>query len=110
MSKQKDYEIGSGNVLRDLGLPNADELQVKANLAFEIAKIISERGMNQATAATALGVDQPKVSAIIRGHLEKFSVERLCNFLTRLGCDVNIQVQPGKRPARGKIRVQIASA
>ena len=109
MSKRVDYEVSSGNVFRDLGLPDADELEIKANLAIKIGQIIAGRGLSQVKAATVLGVDQPKVSAIVRGHLEKFSIERLCEFLTRLGCDVNIHVQEKRRSARGRMRIRIAS-
>ena len=58
-------------------------------------------------AARILGVDQPKVSAVVRGHLEKFSLERLCEFLTRLGCDVDIRVRErAKRATPGKVSVR----
>jgi predicted XRE-type DNA-binding protein len=108
MSKSIDYEVSSGNVFRDLGLPDADELDIKANLAIKIGKIIAQRGLSQIKAAAVLGIDQPKVSAIVRGRLEKFSIERLCQFLTRLGCDVNIRVQEKRKSARGRMRIQIA--
>ena len=109
MSKVADYEVSSGNVFRDLGLREAEQLKIKADLAIEINQIISKRRLSQAKAAAALGIDQPKVSAIVRGHLEKFSVERLCELLTRLGCDINIQVLEKRKPARGKLRVQIST-
>jgi len=108
MNKSIDYQVSSGNIFRDLGLPDADELDIKANLAIKISKIIARRGLSQVKAAALLGVDQPKVSAIVRGRLEKFSIERLCEFLTLLGCDVNIQVRESNKPARGKMRIQIA--
>jgi len=108
MSKSVDYEVSSGNVFRDLGLPDADELDIKANLAIKIGQIIARRGLSQVKAAAVLGVDQPKVSAIVRGHMEKFSIERLCELLTRLGCDVDIRVQEKKKSARGRMRIQIA--
>ena len=109
MSKHVDYEVSSGNVFRDLGLPDADELDIKANLAIKIGQIITRRGLSQVKAAAVLGVDQPKVSAVVRGRLEKFSIERLCEFLTRLGCDVNIQVRERNKSARGRMRIKIAS-
>ena len=70
--------MSSDNVFRDLGLRNAEELDAMANLAIHIAGIIDKRGLTQVRAAKILGVDQPKVSTIVRGHLEKFSVNRLC--------------------------------
>jgi predicted XRE-type DNA-binding protein len=107
MSKFIDYEVSSGNVFKDLSLPNTDELQAKADLAIEIGHILSKRGLSQMKAAAILGTDQPKVSALIRGHLEKFSIARLCEYLRRLGCDVNIQVEPKNRAARGRMKVQV---
>jgi len=109
MSKSVDYEVSSGNVFKDLGLPDSDELDIKANLAIKIGQIIARRGLSQVKAAAALGIDQPKVSAIVRGHLEKFSIERLCEFLTRLGCDVDIQVREKRKAPRGRMRLRIAS-
>ena len=70
MRKLVDYEMSSGNVFRDLGLRDADELDIKANLAIEIDQIIARRGLSQVKAAAALGIDQPKVSPIVRGRLE----------------------------------------
>lgn len=107
MSKFVDYEVSSGNVFKDLGLPNADQLQTKADLAIEIGNVLSKRKLSQVKAAAVLGIDQPKVSALLRGHLEKFSIERLCEFLRRLGYDVNIQVQAKTRAARGRMKVQV---
>lgn len=109
MIKSVDYELSSGNVFRDLGLPDADELNIKANLAIKISQIIARRRLSQVKAAAVLGIDQPKVSAIVRGHLEKFSIERLCEFLTRLGCDVNIHVREKSKSSRGRMRIRIAS-
>lgn len=84
---------GSGNVFADLGLPDAEERKAKAELARAISVLIEE--MPQKEAAALLGIDQPKVSALIRGRLKDFSTERLMGFLTRLGQDVEIHVKPG---------------
>lgn len=111
--KSVDYEVGSGNVFRDLGLAGADELDAKADLAIKLAQIIGKRGLTQAQAARILGIDQPKVSAIVRGHLEKFSLERLASLLTLLGCDVDIRVHEKSNrtakggTARGRMRVSV---
>ena len=94
-----DYEVSSGNVFRDLGLPDAEELDIKASLAIEIGRIIRRRGLTQSEAASMLGVDQPRVSALMRGHLEKFSMEKLCDYLRALGCDVDIRIQERKKRA-----------
>lgn len=98
MAKQ-DYIEGSGNVFADLGLPNADELLAKADLAIRITDILRRRRLTQIQAAEILGVDQPKVSALIRGRIAGFSIERLLRFLLLLGADVAITIQPHHRRA-----------
>jgi len=97
---------GSGNVFADLGLPNPEELVVKAELAYAISRAIKERGLTQADAAVLMGVDQPKVSHITRGRLGDFSTDRLMVFLTALGRDVEIVVRPAPRSRkRGRLHV-----
>jgi len=93
MSK-KSYEIGSGNIFKDLGIPNAEEHLVKAQLVFKIDTIMKDRGLKQAAAADLLGVKQPDVSKMLRGDLKQFSVERLLRFLVALNQDVEIVVRP----------------
>ncbi len=96
---KRDYIEGSGNVFADLGLPNADELLAKAELAIRITDILRRRRLTQVQAAEILAVDQPKVSALIRGRLAGFSIERLLRFLLLLGADVAITIQPHHRRA-----------
>ena len=85
---------GSGNVFADLGLPDADELLVKAAVVSRLVELIADLGITQAQAATLLGIDQPKVSALLAGRLRGFSLEQLLNFLTALDQDVDIVVRP----------------
>ena len=96
----------SGNVFEDLRLPKAGETLAKAEIARHIASIISKRGLTQSEASKLLGIDQPKVSALLRGQLSGFSTERLFRFVTTLGRDVEISITP-KAPghAHGEIRV-----
>jgi predicted XRE-type DNA-binding protein len=103
-----DYEIGSDNVFADLGLPDAPELLAKARLAYRISQIMEKKRLTQFQTAKILGIDQPKVSALVRGHLEKFSLERLCEYLTALGCDVTIQVREKRGARTGKLVVKAA--
>lgn len=86
-------QASSGNVFADLGLENSDELLVKAELARKISSIITKQQITQAEAAELLGVDQPKISALINGKLSGFSTVRLCRFLNALGRDVEIVVK-----------------
>jgi predicted XRE-type DNA-binding protein len=80
MRAKADHTVSSGNVFADLGLRNAEELLAKAELAQKITAIIERRRLTQAQAAEVLGVDQPKVSALKRGRLSSFSIERLMAF------------------------------
>ena len=89
-----DYEISSGNVFHDAGLPDADEHLVKAQLVYKIDVIVKDRGLTQTAAAKLLGVKQPDVSNMLRGQFRQFSVERLLKFLVALGQDVEIVVKP----------------
>jgi predicted XRE-type DNA-binding protein len=106
MKNEPGYTIGSDNVFADLGLPNADELLAKTDLAFQISRIIEDRGLTQAEAADILGVDQPKVSALVRGKVWGHSMERLYRYLNALGRDVDIIVRPKPRGrSEGTVRV-----
>jgi len=93
MSKKR-YEVGSGNVFKDLGIPNAEEHLVKAQLVFKIERIMTDRGLRQSEAAKLLGIKQPDVSKMLGGEFRQFSVERLLRFLVLLDQDVEIVVRP----------------
>lgn len=99
MRTKSDYTVSSGNVFADLGFPDAEEMLAKAELAQKITAIIERRRLTQARAAERLGVDQPKISALKRGRLSGFSLERLVRFLILLGRDVEIVVKE-RRPAK----------
>lgn len=100
MRTKQDHTVGSGNVFADLGLPKAEEMLAKAELAHKIASTIARRRLTQARAADILGVDQPKISALKRGRLSGFSLERLMRFLILLGSDVEIVVKEQRRSRR----------
>lgn len=99
---------GSDNVFADLGLPDAEELLAKAQLASAISDIIDDRELTQAEAAELLGTTQPKVSNLVRGRLKGFSLERLVRFLNSLDRDIEIRVKPRPRSReRSRIRVKV---
>ena len=100
---------GSGNVFADLGLPEADELLAKAELASRIGCIIKGRHLTQAEAAEVLDTTQPNVSNLVRGRIEGFSMERLIRFLNALDRDVEIVIK--RRPrSRSAARTRVAPA
>ncbi len=108
MTKATMVEASTGNVFADLGLDDAEELLAKAELTRRIAALIQSRRMTQVTAARALGIDQPKVSRLLRGHLDEFSGERLMRFLRLLGQDIEIIVKPPRTRRLGHLRVKAA--
>lgn len=89
-----EVEMSSGNVFADIGIENPEEELTKAKLVWEIEQIIKRKKLTQAEAAKIIGINQPKVSALIRRKLEGFSVERLIHFLNTLGQDIDIIVRP----------------
>jgi predicted XRE-type DNA-binding protein len=106
MNSADDSQVteSSGNVFADLDVADPDEALVKAELAGAIAALVNARRLNQTQAAELLGVDQPKVSALMRGRLSGFSVDRLLRFLLALDRDVDIVVTP-KKEARPRVSV-----
>lgn len=99
----------AGNVFADLGLADADALLCKARLAERIGALLAARALSQAAAAALLGIDQPKVSKLLRGRLSEFSTDRLFRFLTALDQDVEIVIRASRR-ARGGGRLRVAAA
>src|ERR1700677_3064642 len=97
----------SGNVFADLGLPDAAELDTKVRLAVAVNRLLEARRLTQAAAATALSINQPKISALKHYKLDGFSVERLMTFLTALGSDIEIRVRPHAGRGSGRILVQM---
>src|SRR5437899_3309754 len=88
---------GTGNIFSDLGFHNPDREQLKARLTLQIYRLIKNRGLTQVEAGKILGLKQPHVSSLMRGQSGVFSVERLMDFLTALGQDVEITVRPTRK-------------
>ncbi|MBD2311927.1 XRE family transcriptional regulator [Desertifilum sp. FACHB-1129] len=106
MSDKIKVQSSSGNVFADLGLANSDELLIKAELVRQISNLIDAKRLTQTEAAKILGIDQPKVSALLNGKLSGFSIDRLFKFLNALGSDVEIRIIPKLKPeSQAQIRV-----
>lgn len=96
----------SGNVFADLGFAEPEEELAKAQLASRIQDIVKRRRLTQVAAASLMGIDQPKVSALLNGRLANFSSGRLMRLLTTLGQDVEIVIRAKpRRRQRGRVRV-----
>jgi predicted XRE-type DNA-binding protein len=99
MAKRRiEIEAGTGNVFADLGYADAKERTLKVELALEVNRILKQSKLTQAQAAELLGIVQPHVSDLVRYRLNRFSVERLMQFLVQLGKDVEIRI--AKRSVR----------
>ena len=99
MTSDDVVEESSGNVFADLDYPQPAEALAKSRLAQRIAELLEEQHLTQIEAATLLGIDQPKVSKLLRGQLREFSTDRLFRFLNALNQDVEIVIRqkPGTR-------------
>ena len=113
MSKKHDAEIpvhaSSGNIFADLDRPDADEAIARVRLAQQIAAIIERQALSQTEAAELMGLDQPKVSALVRGRLSGFSTDRLLRCLMLLGKDVDIVVRD-KPSGHPKAHISVVAA
>lgn len=108
MTNQKiDHIEGSGNIYQDLGFSDHEERLAKAKLAMRIEEIIEKRKLTQNAAAKILGINQPKISALINGQLSGFSMERLMHFLNLLNQDIEIIVKTkrGRTAVMGHLKV-----
>lgn len=108
MTEAVAVEVGSTNVYADLSYPDAAEMQRKATLAAEIARVIKAKRMTQQDAARLLGIDQSKVSKITRGQFRGVSETKLLEFVAKLGRDVTIVIGKSKRVGAGTIQLQFA--
>ncbi len=101
-----NVQSSTGNVFEDLGFSDAEEMLLKAELAYKISDIIKKKSLSQMKAAEVLGIDQPKVSALMTGKLSGFSMERLFKFLMILGSNIQISIQPNsKNKSKGTIHI-----
>jgi predicted XRE-type DNA-binding protein len=79
-----DYTLSSGNVFKDLGLPNPDERLAKAKLAYKINHLIDDNEMIQKEAAEFLGISRTKMTDLRNGRLSSFTIAKLFSFLGKL--------------------------
>ncbi len=94
-----------GNIFADLGLPEPEKFLAKAELARWISAIIRDARWDQKEASRRLGIDQPKISNLVRGKLNDFSIERLMDFLASLDRDIFITVRPTARHGHAGVHV-----
>ena len=107
--KVENVERSSGNVFADLGFRDAEERMWKAQLAGKVSRLIQEKGWTQAQAADRVGLDQPKISQLMRGVLTGFSADRLFVILNRLGYSVEVRIST-KEQSPEKTHTRVMSA
>jgi predicted XRE-type DNA-binding protein len=108
-SETEKVDVGSGDVLVDLGFPDADERRLRVQLAMRLNELVAARRLTQAGAAKLFGIPQPHISELKHYKLSRFSSERLLRFVTLLDRDVEIIIRPkAKGHAAGVVSVSIA--
>jgi predicted XRE-type DNA-binding protein len=107
MAKKVKVTESSGNVFADIGLPNAAEHSIKADLVIAIAALIKSRGLTQAKAASLLGLAQSDVSRLMHGHFAGHSYERLFGYLTALGKRVRVEISEAKTKKEARLELEL---
>ena len=103
-TKKIEVHESDPNIFADLGLPDAETHFLKAQIVAELYRLVQETKLTQAKAGAIMGISQPEVSRLFKGHFREYSVERLMGFLTAFDRDVEIVVKPrAKDGSRGHI-------
>lgn len=105
MTNTTKITSSSGNIFTDIGLPDAEEHAIKADIVIKLAKLIELKGLTQSKAAALTGIAQPDLSKLLRGHFAGFSLDRLVQAILALGSDVEIRVKKPAVNRRGRARV-----
>ncbi len=91
----------SGNVFRDVGFPagEAENLRLRSELMIQVRRILETRKLTQAAGAKLFGVTQPRISDLVRGRIELFSIDGLVNMLAHAGAQVTLTVKRSRKVA-----------
>ncbi len=91
----------TGDVFREIGFPpeEAENLRIRSELMIQVRKILEARKRTQARAAKLFGVSQPRISDLVRGRIELFSIDGLVNMLAHAGVRVSVVVKRSRRVA-----------
>lgn len=101
-----EIEVSSGNIYADLGMHDAEQMQLKARLAQIIGDILQIKGLTQSQAAQILGMTQPKLSHLLRGQFRGISEAKMLECLVKLGRDVEIVIST-ESSAQGTLKVSL---
>ncbi len=105
--------VSRDDIFADLGLTDSGEMKIRSDLMSEVVNIIKKSGIPQKEIAVILGISAPKVSALMSGKINDFSNDTLMNYLTSLGCNIEIKVSSqrpiSKSVKRGVMKVKKAA-
>ncbi len=104
MEEKEPVTYSAKSAFHALELPDADGLELRGSLMQRIGEIVATRGLTQVQAGELMAIDQPRVSALLRGKIGKFSTDRLLKALSDLGQDVELRITPA-RGGEGKLRL-----
>ena len=105
--KHIEVHESRGNIFADLGLPDADNHFLKAQIVAELYRLTNDRKLTQDKAGALMGISQPEVSRLFKGNFREYSIERLMAFLTAFNRDVEIISRPRFRKSKKAERGQI---
>lgn len=89
-----EFEISSGNIFADLGLENAEEMQTKALIGCHVVELLSQKNMKQRELAGVLGVKQAEVSHLMNAHFDRFTADKMMEFVRKLNYKISIEISP----------------
>jgi predicted XRE-type DNA-binding protein len=89
------WEVGSENVFKDVGFSEqeAEYLRIRSRLMLEVDRFVKESGLTQREAAKKLGINQPRLNDLLKGKIQKFSIDALVKMLSRIGVHVDVNVR-----------------
>ena len=92
-----EFELSSGNIFADLGLENAEELYSRGLIGCHVVKLLKEKQLKQQDLVALLQIKQAEISHLMNGHFDRFTPDKLLDFLHRLEHKVTIQISPHKQ-------------
>jgi len=104
MEKTEAVTVSSESAFHALGLPDADDLLLRAELLGQVAGVVKERGLSEAHVADLTGMNRETVGALLNGRITPFSTEQLLRALNALGQDIELRITPSPN-AKGRVNV-----
>jgi predicted XRE-type DNA-binding protein len=106
-----EFEKSSGNIYKDLGFSDCDEMLTKAKLVTIIMDLIESKGLTKSQAAETLELSKSKLSRITNGNFQDVSASKLLEAIIRLGRDVQVIILPEKMTTEQKVlgRMEVIS-